>query len=276
MDPRIETSLAHAIKTQDARDLLERAAPAMGLPGPRPRLEVAHEIAATLAREGARGLALARLLGGADPEEARLLAAATFAEMAARGGGGGRARAEMLAALQELAEDPRATVRAGVIDGVRTLLGADLTGTLVDLRGWMDGFLQAHVALEALTDRQILTAVPRAETLRELLDAAFELADGAPRAADRWQGVRTLRNGMPAQIAAFVGRFSELFEWVRDRMTAQRPETREVLAATLDALSRASFRKADVAALRDALARSAKAPRDPSRIVHGTRKRSKR
>ncbi len=271
MDPRIETSLANAIKTQDFRDLLERAAPAMGLPGPRPRMEVAHEIARAMVQERGRGRELARLLGASDREEAKLLAAAAFAEMAAQG----ERRTEVLAALQELAGDERHAVRLGAIDAVRTLLTADLTGTLVDLRAWMDGFLQAHVALEALTERQILASVTRAEPIRELLDAAFDLCDGAPRAADRWQGVRTLRQGMAAQIAAFVGRFSELFDWVLAHMKAERPETREVMASTIDALARVPLKKADLDVLRAALTKSAKAPRDPSRIVHGTRKRGK-
>lgn len=272
MDPRIETSLVQALKTLDFRDLLERAAPAMGLPGPRPRMEVAREIAAVIARDRGRGRELARRLGEEEREDARLLAAAAFAAFAVNGSG----RAEALADLQELAGDTHGAVRAGVIDAVRMMLVADLTGTLVDLRAWMDGFLQAHVVLEALTDRQILATIPRVEPIRELLDTAFELCDGAPRSADRWQGVRTLRQGMPAQITAFVSRFSELYDWVLAHMTAQRPETREVMEQTIQALGRASFRKADVDVLRDALAKSAKAPRDPSRIVHGTRKRSKR
>src|SRR5690349_17161192 len=98
MDPRIETSLANALKTQDFRDLLERAGPAMGLPGPRPRMEVAREIAVALAAERGKGRELARLLAASDREGARLLAAAAFAEIAARGAG----RGELLAALQEL------------------------------------------------------------------------------------------------------------------------------------------------------------------------------
>jgi hypothetical protein len=271
VDPRIEASLGRALDTGDLRDLLERAAPALGLPGLRPRTEAAREMGLLIAGAGERGAALARKLGASEREDARLLSAAAFAAIATT-----RGRSEALAALQELADDPRATVRAGVIDAVRVLLTADLSATLVDLRAWTDGFLQAHIALEALLERQILATVPSAGALLDLLEAAFRLADEAPRAADRWQGVRVLRHGLPAQITAFVGRFSELYAWLMERAGATRPETREVLYATVDALGRAAFRRSDVDALRDALTKSGKPPRDPSRIVHGTRKRGKR
>jgi hypothetical protein len=295
VDPRIETSLTRAIETRDFRDLLERAGPAMGLPGPRPRMEVAREMGLVMAREGERGRELARVLGASDREDARVIAAAAFGAFAASaagaqrhpgGAGGASARGKTrrntghadgaLAALEELAEDVRGSVRHAVIDALRTVLAADLTGTLGALAGWTDGFLQAHVALEALVDRKVLVALPSADVVLALLEPAFQMADDAPRAADRWQGVRVLRQGLPAQITAFVGRFGELFGWVLARAAAQRPETREVLEQTADALSRASFRNSDVDTLRAALTKSAKPPRDPSRVVQGTRKRSGR
>lgn len=274
MDPRIETSLKKALDTGDFVDLLERARPGLGLPGTKPRLELAHEIGIAIAgaRDRGRGLKLARLLGGAEKEDARILAAAAFASMAVNDHG----RKEALEALQELADDTHGTIRIGVIDAVRTLLAADLATTMNDLLAWTDGFLQAHVALEALTDRKILVNVSSPQAILDLLEPAFRLADEAPRAADRWQGVRLLRSGLPSQIAAFVSRFSELYAWVTERAAATRPETREVIERTAEALTRAQFRKSEVDALREALGKSAKPPRDPSRIVHGTRKRSKR
>ncbi|MFO0590611.1 MAG: hypothetical protein U0441_23920 [Polyangiaceae bacterium] len=274
MDPRIETSLNKALDTGDFLDLLERAQPGLGLPGTKPRLELAHEIGLVIAnaRERGRGKKLARLLGASEREDARILAAASFAVMALNG----TDRKEALDALQELADDTHGTIRIGVIDAVRTLLTADLEGTLRELVAWTDGFLQAHVALEAITDRKILVNIPSAQAILDLLEPAFRLADEAPRAADRWQGVRLLRSGLPSQIAAFVSRFSELYAWVTERAAATRPETREVIELTAEALTRAQFRRSEVDALRGALGKSAKPPRDPSRIVHGTRKRSKR
>ncbi len=204
-------------------------------------------------------------------EEARVVSAAAFGAIATSGSG----RKEALAALQELADDPRAVIRFTVIDSVRMLLVADLAGTLDDLVAWTDGFLQAHVALEAIREKRILDTVPSAAPVLALLSPAFALADGASRAADRWQGVRVLRQGLPAQITAFVTRFSELAGWLLERAGAQRPETREVLSQTVDALTKASFRRSEVDTLCAALTKSAKPPRDPSRVVAGTRKRSR-
>ena len=133
-------------------------------------------------------------------EEARVVSAAAFGAIATSGSG----RKEALAALQELADDPRAVIRFTVIDSVRMLLVADLAGTLDDLVAWTDGFLQAHVALEAIREKRILDTVPSAAPVLALLSPAFALADGASRAADRWQGVRVLRQGLPAQITARV------------------------------------------------------------------------
>ena len=291
MDPRIETSLTRALETRNFVDLLERAGPAMGLPGHKPKLEVVREIGLAIAHDRVRerGRELARLLGASEREDARVIAAAAFAAFAVSAPGGPAAPgaskkrgapavpgSESLAALEELADDPRSAVRHGVVDAVRSLLAADLPTTLTALQSWTDGFLQAHVALEALTDRKILATVPTSADILALLDPAFELADNASRAADRWQGVRLLREGFPAQITAFVVRFNELFQWVLARAAATRPETREVLSQTTDALLRATVRKSDIDTLRDALAKSAKPPRDPSRIVKGTRKRSGR
>jgi len=271
VDPRIETSLTRALETGDFRDLLERAQPGLGLPGPRPKMELARELGLAIARDKARGGKLARLLGASEAEEARVVSAAAFGAIAMSGSG----RKDALAALQELADDSRATIRIAVIDSVRMLLVADLTTTLADLTAWTDGFLQAHVALEAIREKRILDVVPSADAVLALLTPAYALADGAPRAADRWQGVRVLRQGLPAQITAFVTRFSELATWLVERAAAQRPETREVLSQTVDALTKASFRRSDVDTLRAALTKSAKPPRDPSRVVAGTRKRSR-
>ncbi|MBK8257573.1 MAG: hypothetical protein IPK82_33505 [Polyangiaceae bacterium] len=272
MDPKISASLTRALTNLDFRDFLERASPAMGLPGTAPRFDAVREIASALLAERGRGRELVRALGASDREEARLISAVAFGNLALEEG----RREEAMAALQELAGDSHAVVRAGVIDALKHLFTTDAAATFVDVKPWLDGFLQAHVILEALRDRKVLTALPRSEPVLEILDTAFALADNAPRAADRWQGVRTLRAGLPKQITAFVGRFPTIFDWLKERAAATRPETREVIETTLAELHRASFKKGDVEALRSELAKSAKAPRDPSRIVHGTRKRSKR
>jgi hypothetical protein len=148
-------------------------------------------------------------------------------------------------------------------------------GAVVEFAAWTDGYLQAHVALSALADRVILDALPSRAPVLARLEEAFALADGSPRAAERSQGVRALRGGLPAQITAFAARFPETIAWLERAAQAERPETREVVAEAIRALRRVKLSDAEAARLRAALAKSAPPPRDPSRIVKGTRKRSK-
>ncbi len=65
-------------------------------------------------------------------------------------------------------------------------------------------------------------------------------------------------------------------DWIAAQAAAiERPESREVLTQAISALRKESFPIAELDRLNAALAASAPPPRDPSRIVQGTRKRSK-
>jgi hypothetical protein len=131
------------------------------------------------------------------------------------------------------------------------------------------------VALEALADRTLLATLPAGDAVLARLDEAFQLADVSPRAAERSQGLRTLRRGFPVQIARFAVRFPEVLAWFTERTQAKRPETREVVHETILALKKNHLAVAEVDRLMAAFAASAPAPRDPTRIVQGTRNRSR-
>jgi len=178
--------------------------------------------------------------------------------------------------LSMLAEDPRRHVRSGVALALRLRIQTLGEPAIAELATWTDGYLQAHVALSALADRIILDALPSSAPVLARLREAFELGDTSPRAAERSQGVRTLRGELPAQIARVASRFPETIEWLTEAARAKRPETREVVAEAIRALRRAT-KISDAAAsrLNAALEASAPPPRDPSRIVQGTRKRSR-
>lgn len=249
-------------------DALERAS---GLPGLAPNLELARAVGLELAAAGRRGEAVIAGLLRHDSEFPVVVGVMSLAARWSR-------RVDPRDAsdtLQQLAEDERRHVRPAVAEALRDVIRV-LGGSAVDeLAAWTDGFYQAHVALEALADRTLLAALPGVDAVLARLDEAFVLADRAGRAADRAPGVRALRRGLPVQIAVFAARDSEVLLWLSGKTAAKRPETREVLEHTMRALRKAGFAGAEVDRLASALATSAPPPRDPTRVVAGTRRRSR-
>ena len=81
---------------------------------------------------------------------------------------------------------------------------------------------------------------------------------------------------LPRQVAILAARFSPVLGWVETKLASKRPETREVVAAIIEALRKADLSKAATNELRAALDASAKPPRDPSRIKKGMRGRGKK
>ena len=129
-------------------------------------------------------------------------------------------------------------------------------------------------ALEELMERADEEKKDRRDAVLDLMTDAFTRADDSPRSADRSQGLRVLRLGLPLQIVRAAVRFSETLDWLKERLAYPRPETREVIAETIRAL-RKIVGEAEADRLRLEHEGSAKPPRDPSRIVKGTRKRSR-
>lgn len=276
---RLAAALERAIEG-DAAELIELLHRSSGLPGVRPNLELARTVGAAIAARGARGDRLLAALGHPEAKEyLRIVAAMTLVERTlAPSPDKKRAAArntEALADLQQIAEDPRHIVRIGVVGALRARLDALGEPAVDELAAWTDGYLQAHVALEALADRPLLDKLPSAEPVVARLNEAFLLADGSPRAAERSQGVRSLRQGLPAQIATFATRYGEVLVWLEAKTGSARPETREVVAATINVLRRSVIGDVEARRLSSLLEASGKPPRDPSRIVQGTRKRAK-
>jgi len=265
---RIEAAVERALAgaPSELLDLLDRSS---GLPGPRPNLDLARSAGQAIARGGARAAAVIQALRASQGDYHPIVAAQA---LAARHLAGDRGAGE---ALQELAGDSRQVVRGGVIEALRTVLAARGDAAVAELSAWTDGYLQAHVALEAIADRTVLAQLGGGEEVVARLGEAFDLADRSPRAAERLQGVRLLRQALPAQIVAVAARFPAAMEWLEARTTTGRPESREVVAAAITALRKGAFPAAQADRLAAALAASAPPPRDPSRIVQGTRKRSK-
>lgn len=274
---KLSAGIDRAVDEGDAGPLLELLRRSSGLPGPRPNIELARAVGGALARREGRADALLRDLARSDDEYLRIVAAMTLvlrSLLATEKKKHGRA-AEALADLQQVAEDPRHLVRTGIVEALRVRLLALGEPAVDELSAWTDGYLQAHVALEALADRMLLTRLSSAEPVLARLDEAFTLADRSPRAAERTQGMRALRQGMPAQIVLLAGRFHETIAWLEDKTASTRPETRRVVSDAIAALRRTVISDADAERLSAKLAASGKPPRDPSRVVQGTRKRGR-
>jgi hypothetical protein len=273
-DERLAAALERAVSAGDTAGFFELLRRASGLPGARPNLELARAVGHALARHEGRADRLVAQLCASDDEYQRVVGAMTLAARSLSATRRPRVD-EALAGLQALAEDPRHLVRAGVVEALRMRLGALGEPAVGELSAWTDGYLHAHIALEAMADRAFITKLPSSAGLLARLDEAFVLADASPRSAERTQGMRSLRQGLPAQIAVFAARFPETLSWLERKTASARPETREVVAAAIDALRRSVLSDVEAGRLSALLAASGKPRRDADRVVHGTRRRGR-
>lgn len=269
---RIEAAIDKAVAGGGMADLLDALDRGSNLPGTRPNLDLARAVGVALASRRGKADAIVRSLLGEPQKEYPVIVAAHA--LAQRAVAGVDARGA-LADLHELAGDARHLIRLGVSSALRSFIAAGGEAAVRELATWTDGYLHAHVVLEALADRELLARLPSGEEVLARLEEAFRLADDSPRSAERSQGLRSLRGSLPAQIAVIAARFPEAVAWVQARTASKRPETREVVDQAIIALRKTGLRNAEAARLHQALDASAKPPRDPSRIVQGTRKRSK-
>jgi hypothetical protein len=275
---KLAAALDRAVATGETADLFDLLGRGSGLPGPRPNLDLARAVGHAIARHEGRADRLLHELASTEQEFPRIVAAMAFAARSLAPAGKRRAPAWVetaLADLQQLAEDPRHLVRIGIVEALRMRLSTLGEPAVDELAAWTDGYLQAHVALEALADRTLLTTLPSAAPVLARLEEAFMLADASPRSAERTQGMRTLRQGLPGQITVFAARYPEVLAWLEAKTASKRPETREVVAAAISALRRAVLSDLEAQRLSGLLAASGKPRRDADRVVHGTRKRGR-
>jgi hypothetical protein len=270
---RLEQTLQAALeggKYEPFLDALERAS---GLPGPRPKLELIAAMGDRLAAAGPDAEGLVAELLDAKKLCHFWVGCEVVASKLAKGKGKS-VHAEAFEAMHDLADENEQDRRNAVISALARALVKRGDVLAARLSAYTNGYLHAFVALEALTRKDVLTNLPGSTELLARLTEAFDLADDASRAAERAQGVRVLRGGFPEQIARIAPRFGEVVAWLEQQTTRKRPETRAIVAESISRL-RKILGEAEAARLRAQLEATAPLPRDPSRIVQGTRKRSR-
>ncbi len=268
---RLEAAIDLAIGGAGMDTLLDVLARNSHLPGTKPNLDFAKAAGVALASRRGKSDAIVRELLMNENEFPVIVAAHALVERVLAGVD---VKGSMTT-LHDLADEPRHLVRMGIVAAVRALLFAKGDEILRELVAWTDGYFHAHVVLSALADRDVLDKLRSPDELIARLDEAFVLADTSPRAAERTQGLRSLREGFPAEVVVLAARFPEVITWVESKTDTQRPESREVVAQMIAALRRRGLKNSEADRLETALGASAKPLRYAARVVHGTRKRSK-
>lgn len=271
-------ALAQAIETED-RHLFALLVRLGDLPGPRPNDDLAAAVGVALAATGSRGDHLLRELLAVDEARAsgtsgeaylpyvaaHTLAARIARDFDVRNG---------WTALEELAGDARKVVRDGVVSALIGL--SDREDLAARFATWMDGYLQAAVALEVLSDRAALDRVANPDDIIARLDDATTLAEDAPRAAERSQGRRRLLEVIEITIPRFAARFAQTLDWLAKRAATKQPEIRAALEKALLGLDKKGLVDAKLDPIRKALDASRPLRRDPTDYRGPTRGRGRK
>ncbi|MFO0616606.1 MAG: hypothetical protein U0414_28695 [Polyangiaceae bacterium] len=255
----------------DSRALFDALVRLSGMPGPNPNLDLARAVGAEIAAAGGGGLALTdELLAARHPYLVRVGLQALAARASDRKDPSGAMKK-----LHDAADEIDKAARDAVIAALSEVITARGDEVVPKLAAFTDGFLHAYVALEALTARKALDAVKDGVEVTARLDEAFALADTSSRADERAQGVRLLREGLPAHVARLAARFPEARAWLEERLVVERPESRDVIGAALVALRRAGLPEAEAERLVADFEKHSPVRRDAARVVEGTRKRGR-
>ncbi len=279
----LRTALRDALKGSDARfcDLLARHG---GLPGPRPNLTLGAAIGDSLSQEGKSARALLERLAN-DP--AKVDSPRAFLPMAAAYGYVARLESDAGDAWNgvfELCADDRTPVRSALIAALTAWAHSPghLDALITHAEEWRDERDREHrdaaiaITFDVLSEKQALTASDdRPRLLSWMNEALVRLAD-APRAAERSPARRVALGALPGALSAIGIAFRgtpDGFEWLIERCKeAKHPDLRAVFDKAIDRLrgGDTGLPSSSIDQLRQALASSAKPPRDPSRIREGT------
>jgi hypothetical protein len=291
----LRAALADALAGRDARlgDLLSRHG---GLPGPRPNVALATAFGEELAKltVGAQGKSARRLLAAFAADDAKADTAHVFLPVAAAFGYVARLETDARdawSAVLELTADDRAPVRVGLVAALAAWAakaGGGGDALIAQAEGWLEHDDREHrdaatgIVLDVIAQRPVLGAVSDRERLLAWVERVLAMTASAPRAAERSPARRKVLAGLPGALAEIATGFRgtpDGVEWLRARCAETRhPDVRAAMDQAIDRLRRggSALASSSIEALREALASSAKPPRDPARIREGVRGRGKK
>ena len=273
----IATELERAVARRTYDELFALLCRFSGLPAPRSNEKLGWAVAHAIADHGSRAddllgvlCAEGRGVGKGTVEFLPIVGAFGWAARFARGT---PARA-VLAALRELAEDPRHSVRGGVVTALVEMGHTGGEEVADALASWSDGFLSASVALEAVSARTWLDGLRSHEAAIARLDEAFSLAHDASRSDQRSQGYRTLLKTLPEAAARIVDRFPDAaVAWLESRASTEHVELREAMGELVTRVLAHGHGLGKLERFEELFAQSAPPRRDPKTYVGPTRKR---
>jgi hypothetical protein len=256
-----------------------------GLPGPRMNLPLATAFADACVGAGAKADAVAYALASLPPDEARGASPKEFLTVAGLLAVAARAVAskdeaairKAFALLEDKAEDPRFRVRDAVPTALAAL-GRASEEIASSIEPWMDRYFHAAAVLRAMAEKQWLETLAVSDVPMRTIAAAFRLAHDAPRSAFRYPGHKALIDALVLAAQRFLRRFPmPMFDQLRTWADEARvPELREVVRVCVTDPQTNRAPSPEAKRVLATLDGSATPPRDPTRIVHGTRGRGKK
>lgn len=254
-----------------------------GLPGTRINQGIVDAFAESCAARGKSVDALLRRMASIHPDEApggtvlEFVPVCATAAYGLRAASDPRAEAKLLPILHELADDMRFRVRDAVPPALAAI-GARRGEVLLEgVAGWMDGYFHAAAVLLALTRTEWLSQLNDGALVATRLAEAFRLLDDAPRTASRYPGYKALVDAIAVAPRALAARFGVIiFDTLATLAVTKDPHLRELIGKSVSDRALQGRFADDVRRVNAAIAAATPAPRDPSRIVKGMRRRGKR
>ena len=259
-----------------------------GLPGPNPNVKLGAAFGEALAAEDPGralrlALELARHQTDGESSDTFLPVAGVFG-LCALARRLDREPRDVDGALLSLAGDERAGVRIGTTQALAAMAARGGADALVKrAEGWLfaedreERYAAAATALDAITDPHSIAEATDRQAVLSYLDGVIREVVEAPRSAERSPSRRRLLAALRDALVRVVPAYADAPAWLEAHCAeAKHEDLRVLIDDVLGRLRTAKLGHAELVAMHDALASSAKPPRDPTRTNEEARGRGRK